>query len=214
LLVSPAGFFLFVGLAFYFCTHPPTPLAVTAEHVEVLLHDLQQQVQQQLHSLHVGDNLQALGHGLSERVHALEHSLQDSVHALEHRLQDGVHKLEGRLSESLADNLHQLQVRDLCSSGCTHVSVHVAFEKLQHHAVRVLQYCLMLSDAFQGLCTACRVLRLLGAQERPYSRITSSIAAAAAAVGSQLKCVSTAMLHRIQQRRRPQHPAARRLLVC
>jgi hypothetical protein len=37
--------------------------------------------------------------------------LQDSVHALEHRVQDGVHKLEGRLSDSLADNLHQLQVR-------------------------------------------------------------------------------------------------------
>jgi hypothetical protein len=118
LLMSPAGFFLFVGLAFYFCTHPPTPLAVTAEHVEVLLHDLQQQVQQQLHSLHVGDNLQALGHGLSERVHALEHSLQDGVHALEHRLQDGVHKLEGRLSDSLADNLHQLQVRGVCSRAC------------------------------------------------------------------------------------------------
>jgi hypothetical protein len=114
LLVSPAGFFLFVGLAFYFCTHPPTPLAVTAEHVEVLLHNLQQQ----LHSLHVGDNLQALGHGLSERVHALEHSLQDSVHALEHRLQDGVHKLEGKLSESLADNLHQLQVRAALDGYC------------------------------------------------------------------------------------------------
>jgi hypothetical protein len=76
----------------------------------VLLHDLQQQLQQQLHSLHVGDNLQALGHGLSERVHALEHSLQDRVHALEHRLQDGVHALEDRLSGSLSDNLHQLQV--------------------------------------------------------------------------------------------------------
>jgi hypothetical protein len=107
----PAGFFLFVGLTFYFCTHPPTPLAVTAEHVELLLHDLQQQLQQQLHSLHVGGNLQALGQGLSDRVHALEHSLQDRVHALEHRLQDGVHALEDRLSESFADNLHQLQVR-------------------------------------------------------------------------------------------------------
>eukprot|EP00882_Tetradesmus_deserticola_P028351 GHRQ01031580.1.p1 GENE.GHRQ01031580.1~~GHRQ01031580.1.p1 ORF type:complete len:373 (+),score=136.04 GHRQ01031580.1:189-1307(+) len=107
--VLPAGFFLFVGLAFYFCTHPPTPLLVTAEHVEVLLHGLQQKLQQQLHSLHVGENLQALGHGFSEKVHAVEHSLQDKVHALEHRLQDGVHKLEGRLSGSLADNLHQLQ---------------------------------------------------------------------------------------------------------
>lgn len=108
---APAGFFLFVGLAFFFCTHPPTPLAVTAEHIEVLLHDLQQQLQQQLHSLHVGGNLQALGQGLSDKVHALEHSLQDRVHALEHRLQDGVHALEGRLSESFTDNLHQLQVR-------------------------------------------------------------------------------------------------------
>lgn len=103
------GFFLFVALAFFFCTHTPTPLAVTAEHVEVLLHDLQQQLQQQLHSLHVGGNLQALGQGLLDKVHALEHSLQDRVHALEHRLQDGVHALEGRLSESFTDNLHQLQ---------------------------------------------------------------------------------------------------------
>lgn len=84
-----------MGLAFYFYHHRPTPLAVTAEHVEALLHDMQHQ----LHNLHVGDNLQALGQGLSERVHALEHSLADRVHAL-----------EDKLSFSLAGNLHSLQV--------------------------------------------------------------------------------------------------------
>eukprot|EP00879_Flechtneria_rotunda_P020563 GHRR01021637.1.p1 GENE.GHRR01021637.1~~GHRR01021637.1.p1 ORF type:complete len:216 (+),score=49.99 GHRR01021637.1:118-765(+) len=98
------GFFLFLGLAFYFFYHPPTPLAVTAEQVETLFHSMQHQ----LESLHVGDNLQALSHSLSDKVHVLEdklshaltgnlhvvghslHSLQDNLQTVSHRLQVGL----------------------------------------------------------------------------------------------------------------------------
>eukprot|EP00879_Flechtneria_rotunda_P011392 GHRR01011899.1.p1 GENE.GHRR01011899.1~~GHRR01011899.1.p1 ORF type:complete len:423 (+),score=147.84 GHRR01011899.1:118-1386(+) len=114
------GFFLFLGLAFYFFYHPPTPLAVTAEQVETLFHSMQHQ----LESLHVGDNLQALSHSLSDKVHVLEdklshaltgnlhvvghslHSLQDNLQTVSHRLQDNLHSLQDSL-HSVEANLQQ-----------------------------------------------------------------------------------------------------------
>lgn len=109
-----AGFFLFLGLAYYFYYHPPTPLAVTAEHMDGLWHELATDFQ----ALHIGDKAHALTHSLTDKVSALEgrlshaltdnlHSIQDSLHGsqLLHRVSDGVHSV----SHALSDNLHSIQ---------------------------------------------------------------------------------------------------------
>lgn len=44
-VISPAGFFLFLVLAYYFYYHPPTPLAVTADHLDGLWHELSADLQ-------------------------------------------------------------------------------------------------------------------------------------------------------------------------
>lgn len=115
--LSSPGFILFLGLATYFATHPPTPLAVTAEHLDSLWHELASEVQGCLPHV-IGPRTQALGHTLTGRVAALEdrlsHVWSDSVkgvlqdsfcsapaHALLHNLQS--------VGQSLSGNLHSLQ---------------------------------------------------------------------------------------------------------
>lgn len=103
-----AGFLLFVALACWFVTHPPTPLAVTAEHVEALTADMQAH----LAHLHVADNLQALSHSLSDRVHALEHALEGKLSHASHALSDNLHSMQDALSSNLAQlqqGLHSME---------------------------------------------------------------------------------------------------------
>lgn len=108
------GFFLFLGLAYWFYYHPPTPLAVTAEHLEGMWHELAADVQ----GLHLGDKAHALTHSFTDRVANLEgrlaHALSDNLHSIQdsiqhnpllHRVSDGVHSV----GYSLQDGLHSLQ---------------------------------------------------------------------------------------------------------
>jgi hypothetical protein len=62
-LLQCTGFFLFIGLAYYFYHHPPTPLAVTADHLDGLWHELASDVK----GLHIGDKASALTHTLTDR---------------------------------------------------------------------------------------------------------------------------------------------------
>lgn len=112
---------MFLGLAYYFYYHPPTPLAVTAEHLDGLWHELASDIQ----GLHLGDRAHALTHSLSDRVANLEgrlaHALSDNLHSIQdsiqhnpflHRVSDGMqtvgHALSGNL-HSLQDGLHAVQ---------------------------------------------------------------------------------------------------------
>jgi adiponectin receptor len=117
--VNFAGFFLFAALAVYFFYHPPTPLAVTAEHLEGLMHDAQHQLQ------HLGltDNLQALSSSLSHKVHVFEDKLSYAFSGNLHQLHGNLQQIQGNLQHMqgnlhsnlklvgsrLSDNLHQLQ---------------------------------------------------------------------------------------------------------
>ncbi|KAF8066272.1 ADIPOR3 [Scenedesmus sp. PABB004] len=105
------GFLLFVALAWYFAAHPPTPLAVTAEHVEGLLAELSHSVGARVHALeerlHLGDRVHALEERLGQRVHALEERLHlgDRVHALADGVQGNLHAV----GAAVGQRLHTLQ---------------------------------------------------------------------------------------------------------
>jgi adiponectin receptor len=105
--VSSPGFLLFVGLAVYFATHPPTPLAVTAEHLDGLWHELAAEV----HSLHLGDRASGLTHSLQDsicsnsllhRVQSVGHSLTDNLHSLQESVAHKLHAVESSLQHSAA----------------------------------------------------------------------------------------------------------------
>jgi hypothetical protein len=118
---APAGFFLFLGLAYWFFHHPPTPLAVTTDHLDGLWHELASDIQ----GLHLGDKAHALTHSLTDKVAALEgrltHVLSDNLHSIQdsiqlnpflHSVSDKVHTVGHALSgnlHSLQDGLHAVQ---------------------------------------------------------------------------------------------------------
>eukprot|EP00878_Enallax_costatus_P015225 GHUV01015939.1.p1 GENE.GHUV01015939.1~~GHUV01015939.1.p1 ORF type:complete len:386 (+),score=106.03 GHUV01015939.1:469-1626(+) len=117
---------MFVMLAVYFYRHPPTPLAVTAEHIEAIIQDMQQQ----LRNLHVADNIYALSHSITDRVHAIEHAIEDTLsHSLSdnlHKVQDNIQAVGQAVGHRLQDNLHQLQH-----------SLHNVEQSLQHKAEEI-----------------------------------------------------------------------------
>lgn len=114
---------MFLILAFYFVNHPPTPLAVTADHLETIIADMHRQLQ----NLHVSDNIHALSNTLSDKVHALEHAIEDTLsHSLAdnlHSLHDNIHAVGQAVGHRLQDNLHHLQD-----------SLHNVEQSLQHKA--------------------------------------------------------------------------------
>jgi len=100
------------SLRFTLFHHPPTPLAMTAEHAETLISD----VQHQLQHLAMGSNLNALSSSLSHTVHALEdkssHALSDNLHHLQGNLQHmqgSLHSNLQSMGHKITDNLHHLQ---------------------------------------------------------------------------------------------------------
>lgn len=146
--VHCAGFFLFVGLAYYFYYHPPTPLAVTAEHLDGLWHELSADI----HSLHLGDKAHALTHSLTDRVSALEgrlsHALSDNLHSIQdsiqhnpflHRVSDGMHSMSHALSDiqqQVQHNpfLHSLQDKVHAVQGSLQQGLHAVESQLQSSA--------------------------------------------------------------------------------
>lgn len=130
-LCLPAGFFLFVALAWYFASHPPAPLAVTSEQMDGLWASVQDRFYHLRHglddSLHgLQDNINTLSQtvttSFSGNLHALEdkvslgvstlsnnlHSIQDNIHTLSSSFTNNLHLLQGNL-HTLSDNLHSLQ---------------------------------------------------------------------------------------------------------
>ena len=126
-MVITAGFLMFLGLALYFITHPPTPLAVPKEHVEDIWHS----VQDRFHDLGgsidhallqpLGDNVHALSSRVSDNVHALEDAIQSQLSHGVHALSDGVQALSDGVSHALSDQMHALSDR-----------AHALSDNLQH----------------------------------------------------------------------------------
>ncbi len=85
---NPTGFFLFVVLACWFTSHPPAPLALTADHLEHLWGN----VQDRFSHLRVSEGV----HALSDRMHHLGGDLIHGMHldAVAHGLQEGLHGLQ------------------------------------------------------------------------------------------------------------------------
>lgn len=114
---------MFVMLAVYFYRHPPTPLALTAEHIEAISQDMHRQLQ----SLHVANNIYALSHSITDKVHAIEHAIEDTLsHSLSdnlHKVQDNIQAVGQAVGHRLQDNLQQLQH-----------SLHNVEQSLQHKA--------------------------------------------------------------------------------
>lgn len=132
---TTTGFLLFVGLAFYVYSHPPTPLAVTADHLDGLWHELSADFQ----SLHLGDKAHALTHTLTDSVAALEgrltHALSDNLHSIQDSLHSNplLHAVSGSMhtvGHALSDNLHSLQ-------GSLQHGLHAVESQLQSSAAHI-----------------------------------------------------------------------------
>eukprot|EP00775_Hariotina_reticulata_P005147 gene5147-5387_t len=143
------GFFLFAALAVYFFYHPPTPLAMTAEHVEGLIHDMQHQLQH----LGVTDNLQAISSSLTQKVHVFEDKLSHAfsgnfqqLHGNLQQIQGNLQHIQGNLHSNLrlvgsrlSDNLHQLQDTLQDSLHNVEVSLHNRAATLSSNVEAALQ---------------------------------------------------------------------------
>lgn len=147
---------MFLGLAYYFYYHPPTPLAVTADHLDGLWHELASDFQ----ALHLGDKAHALTHSLTDRVVALEdrlshalsdnlHSIQDSLHGshLLHRVTDGMHTV----GHALSDNLHNLQDQLHAVQGSLQHGLHAVESQLQSSAAHMGSNIAVKAAGLQGL---------------------------------------------------------------
>jgi hypothetical protein len=117
-LHHPQGFLLFVSLAWWFASHPPTPLAVTSEHLEHLWHGVQgrfSHLRQDLASLE-GRVVGSVVGSVQEGVHALSDKMQhfgeDLIHgmhldAVAAGLQEGLHGLQEGIQ-------HKVGLGDVC----------------------------------------------------------------------------------------------------
>lgn len=128
------GFLIFVGLAWYFASHPPAPLALTSDQLDNLWTNVQDRfshlqsdllllegrVSEGVHALsdrvqHLGEDLlhgmhlDAVAHGLQEGLHGLQEGIQSKAAELAHSAENFQHHVAGRYNRISAGLNAQLQ---------------------------------------------------------------------------------------------------------